>query len=360
MAVTNFTDIVQPSEITKALNTIVNQVNSGVAGVTLATLGAAASGANSDITQLIGLASTLTATSGTARSNLDVTTVSPSASSTALYEGIDIQVTYPAAANPITGAGHIVPIVGEIFNNNTSQTLPLCVGSEVTLDTLAGTITTLAIGVESKVRSNAGTITTSYNYEGTTINSGTITIAAGVTLGLVNTGTIASYVGHWVPNIASGTITSSFNGFRFENQTTAIAGAKHCLLCLDAGADINTIGPIVTTNKTTTNTFALDTGTKTATATAGAATLNKSSGKITTEALTTAGLTTYTLTLTNSQIAAADTVFVSLANGTNSTGIPTVGLVTPGVGSVVIIINNAAAVTAFNGTLVISFACMKA
>lgn len=92
----------------------------------------------------------------------------------------------------------------------------------------------------------------------------------------------------------------------------------------------------------------------TATATAGAATLNKMSGKVTSEALTTAADATYTLTLTNSTVAASDLVFASVTNGTNTGGVPVIGQVTPGAGSVVITVENEGAV-AFNGTVVISF-----
>lgn len=105
----------------------------------------------------------------------------------------------------------------------------------------------------------------------------------------------------------------------------------------------------------------LDTGTKTATASAGAATLNKASGKITTEALTTAQDAAYTLTLTNSTIAAADVVLASIANGTNTQGTPILARVTPGSGSVVIVVyNKHASAEALNGTLVISYAVLKA
>jgi hypothetical protein len=107
--------------------------------------------------------------------------------------------------------------------------------------------------------------------------------------------------------------------------------------------------------------FAVDTGTKTATAVAGAATLDKLSGKITTEALTTAQDASYTLTLTNSAIAAADTVFVSVANGTNTQGTTVVTKVTPASGSAVIIVTNKHdSAQALNGTLVISFLVVKA
>lgn len=101
-------------------------------------------------------------------------------------------------------------------------------------------------------------------------------------------------------------------------------------------------------------------GTKTAVATAGAATLDKTSGKITSEALVTAAAATYTLTITNSKIAAADTVFASVAFGTATTGEPSIVTITPGAGSVVIVVKNIHATLAFNGTLVVSFFVVKA
>lgn len=99
----------------------------------------------------------------------------------------------------------------------------------------------------------------------------------------------------------------------------------------------------------------------TATAAAGAATLNDAMGKITTEALTTAQNASYTLTLTCEKIAAADHVFVSLANGTNTQGTPVVVRVTPAAGSVVIVVKNMHdAAQALNGTLVISYVVRNA
>lgn len=97
----------------------------------------------------------------------------------------------------------------------------------------------------------------------------------------------------------------------------------------------------------------------TASATAGAATLNAGRGKITSEALTTAAGAVYTLTLTDSRIAAADLVFASVANGTNTQGVPAVGRVSPAAGSVAIEIRNEHASQALNGTLVISFFVIK-
>jgi len=92
-----------------------------------------------------------------------------------------------------------------------------------------------------------------------------------------------------------------------------------------------------------------------ATAVAGAATLSQLSGTITSEALTTAAAAQYTLTLTNTKIAATSRVFASVDNGTNTQGVPVVTRVTPGAGSVVILVQNNHASQALNGTLKISF-----
>jgi hypothetical protein len=98
----------------------------------------------------------------------------------------------------------------------------------------------------------------------------------------------------------------------------------------------------------------------TATATAGAATLAKMAGKITSESLTTAQNAIYTLTITNSLVAATDIVFASVTDGTNTQGTPMIGLVTPGSNSIVIeVINKHATAEAFNGTVVVSFLVIK-
>jgi len=102
------------------------------------------------------------------------------------------------------------------------------------------------------------------------------------------------------------------------------------------------------------------TGAGTATADTGAATLAATAGKITTESLTTAQNLFYTLTITNTEIAAADAVFASVANGTNTQGTPMVVSVTPAAGSLVIVVQNKhASAEALNGTLVISFFAVK-
>lgn len=117
---------------------------------------------------------------------------------------------------------------------------------------------------------------------------------------------------------------------------------------------------VTASGKITGGSLVLDTGTKTATATAGAATLNKDSGLITSESLTTAAAAEYTLTLTNSSIAAGDYVFASVQNGTNTKGPIYVTTVTPGSGSVVIKVLNGAASDALDGTIKIAFMVVKA
>lgn len=97
----------------------------------------------------------------------------------------------------------------------------------------------------------------------------------------------------------------------------------------------------------------------TATASSGAATLNRLSGKVTSESLTTAAAAEYTLTLTNSMVEASDIVLWSVGNGTNSGGTPGCGGATPAAGSVVFTVTNLHASSAFNGTIVVSYELVK-
>lgn len=99
----------------------------------------------------------------------------------------------------------------------------------------------------------------------------------------------------------------------------------------------------------------------TATASAGAATVNDYMGLVTTEALTTAQAAIYTLTLTNHKVAAGDLVFAVVFDGTNTQGTPVLGQVKPGASSVTIkVINQHASAQALNGTLKIGFLVVKA
>lgn len=99
----------------------------------------------------------------------------------------------------------------------------------------------------------------------------------------------------------------------------------------------------------------------TGTAAAGAVTLSRYAGVITSEALTTAQNATYTLTITNTTTAATDLVFASIANGTNTQGTPIITRITPAAGSIVILVKNMHdAAQALNGTIVITFVALRA
>ena len=98
-----------------------------------------------------------------------------------------------------------------------------------------------------------------------------------------------------------------------------------------------------------------------ATASSGAATLNQGSGRVTSESLTTAIGSTYTLTLTNSVIDGNGDalVFAEVHLGTSTNGTPQIVNVTPGNGQVVIVVKNIDGSNAFNGTIVIDFLVVR-
>ena len=102
----------------------------------------------------------------------------------------------------------------------------------------------------------------------------------------------------------------------------------------------------------------LSSGNTTATAAAGAVTVNSQLAVITTEALTTAAAGDYTLTVTDSRIDAGATVFVSVGNGTNTTAPCYAHSVAVTAGQVVILVRNAHASAALNGTLKINLVAL--
>ena len=158
--------------------------------------------------------------------------------------------------------------------------------------------------------------------------------------------------------IAGAAISTAELGF-LDGVTAGTATASKALV-VDANKDIATIRNATVTGLVFATGGTIDSDSGTATASAGAATVSKMAGVVTTESLTTAAAAAYTLTLTNTTIAATDMVFASVANGTNSAGIPIVGKITPGSGSCTIGIENQHGSNAFNGTLKISFLVIKA
>ena len=113
---------------------------------------------------------------------------------------------------------------------------------------------------------------------------------------------------------------------------------------------------VVTAVATTGATLGKQSGT--VTAAAGAATLNTIQGVVTTEALTTAAGGEYTLTLTNSQIAAGDFVLAT-ADAATSAGTPGIGGCAVSAGQVVITVTNLHAANAFNAAIKIGFLVVK-
>lgn len=105
----------------------------------------------------------------------------------------------------------------------------------------------------------------------------------------------------------------------------------------------------------------IGTGTKTASATAGAATLSQPSGIVTSEALTTAaaGAATYTLTITNTCVLATDIIQCTLGFGTNTAGTPVLVSAVAAAGSIVCKVMNAHPSAALNGTLTFQFVIWK-
>lgn len=92
----------------------------------------------------------------------------------------------------------------------------------------------------------------------------------------------------------------------------------------------------------------------------GAATLNTLSGTINTGAQTTAAQGVYLLTLNDSAITAASVVQASVVSGTSTAGSPVIFSVTPGLGAMIIVVQNIDPTAAINGTMLISFAVYRA
>lgn len=86
-----------------------------------------------------------------------------------------------------------------------------------------------------------------------------------------------------------------------------------------------------------------------------AATINHTSGLITTEALTTAAGADYTFTLTDANIGTDSVVFVTEGGGTNTTLPLIVHSIVPIAGSVTFKVRNGHASSALDGTLKLRF-----
>lgn len=169
-------------------------------------------------------------------------------------------------------------------------------------------------------------------------------------------GPVNSTGGFEIANVA---ITATAAQINVLTGVTAGTVTASKALVVDANKDLASLRNLTLTGTATLSGVVVDTGVKTATAVAGAATLNKLQGAVTSEALTTAANGIYTLTLTNSTIAAADMVIATAQNGTNTTEGLSIERIQPAAGSCVFILRNTAA-AALNGTVVIKFLTIKA
>lgn len=159
--------------------------------------------------------------------------------------------------------------------------------------------------------------------------------------------------------VGGNTLSGSELGF-VDGVTAGTATASKAVV-VDGSKDIATLGNVTLDQVTfAVGATGINSDSGTATASSSAATLNKMAGKITSESLTTAAAAAETLTITSDKVAAADMVMCSVANGTNTQGIPMVGLVTPAAGSFTVTVENQHASEALNGTVVVSYVVVKA
>ena len=167
----------------------------------------------------------------------------------------------------------------------------------------------------------------------TTINGNTITTGTGtLTLGAAKTFT------------ANNSITLAGT----DGTTITFPGTSALMARTDASQVFTGTQTIASGGR-----FVLDSGT--CTSTAAACSLNKQTGIITSESLTTAAGSTWSLALTNGGISASTNIQAQATLGTATTGTPLVTKITPASGGATIVVTNIHATAAFNGTILLSF-----
>jgi len=197
------------------------------------------------------------------------------------------------------------------------------------------TITDASISATSDVVANWASSVTAVNIQKVTASASTLTILSSADPGV----SVLDYQA-----TPQNETTDASNSLISANNLSDVASTSTSLANL---------GGLPLAGGQMTGSILLDRGT--ATSTAGAATINKQSGVITTEALTTAAAAAYAFTLTNSRIASTSIIVLTLMGGTNTTrGIELRAI--PGSGSATLsLYNNNVAGTALNGTLIFGF-----
>jgi hypothetical protein len=169
----------------------------------------------------------------------------------------------------------------------------------------------------------------------------TYTLGGAETLTTIGTG-LKNLINASAPLAAVGITATNVAGVISINQAGVPAGAT----TVSSGGVTGTGNETVTLSAPSTGVL---------NAVSGTATLNQSSGVITTEVLTTIAGATYTLTVGCPQAQPKSVVQASLGLGTNSTGDPTLNTVTPGTGVLTFVITNRHASAVLNGTLKVAF-----
>lgn len=154
--------------------------------------------------------------------------------------------------------------------------------------------------------------------------------------------TLASSTSYYATNgTASGfTYSAEVGGYELLPLDTQIPGGSAPQTIAASAFQVGALAAAVTGN--------------TATATSGAATLSTTYGVVTSEAITTAAGSTYTLTLTNTTVTATSKVQAAAYLGAGTAGALQVVSITPAAGSVVIVVKNVGSV-ALNAAIKIPF-----
>lgn len=277
-----------------------------------------------------------------------------------------------------------ITTTGLVTAGSLTVTGAISLGAQTITSTSANALTVGPNGLTNptlNIDANETSAATGLNVEGFAAGSG-------VNLEALSSGTNESI--NLVPK-GSGNVTMTSNGTGASLQMTDSGGTKIFLRLLNSGTDASPAARIDLCNNSSSPTLQLsgsnssvvaigaplllgaasggtavkinsgstfnilDTGT--VTGAAGAATLNKTCGIVTTETLTTAASGKSTYTITNSQVAATDIVLTNVS--TTGTGTATTGSVTPGAGSFTVELANVSTGAAFNAALKIYFTVIK-
>lgn len=172
--------------------------------------------------------------------------------------------------------------------------------------------------------------------------AGALVATSAYAAGYYTNGIPLTTTGYYAPNgTATGyTYSNELGGYELIPADTGVSGGSPPQTIAVTAFQIAAIGAALASN--------------TATATAGAATLSTTYGVVTSEAITTAAGSTYTLTLTNTTVATTSKVQAAAYLGAGTAGALQIVSITPAAGSVVIVVKNVGT-AALNAAIKIAF-----